>query len=89
MLILEIEVVQYDIREMVMLILCRYTMSACSDVRSVRYSSKARKVMRATLQTGTLPGNLKNDSQVNFKGVKIYSSSVSKTHSGCWGWMVD
>ena len=39
--------------------LCRCTMSACSGVRSVRYSSKARKAMKVTLQTGTLQGRIK------------------------------
>ena len=34
-------------------------MFACSAARNVRYSSKARKVTRGTLQTDTLPGEKK------------------------------
>ena len=37
----------------------RCTMCACSGARSARYSLKARRVTRATLQTGTLPGSLR------------------------------
>ena len=47
-------------------------MYACSGVRSVRYSSKARKAMRVTWQIGTLQGNLKiNVLDKHFKSIRV------------------
>ena len=56
-------------------------MSACSGVRNVRFSSKARKVTKATLQTGTLPGIPQKQSQVFLKITPRYSSKNTPRYS--------